>query len=161
VLQVIVDRLHGAGPPAHTIWLPPLDQPTTLDRLLPSLSVDPKRGFGAPYSGLRAPVGLVDRPYEQRHDPLVAALAGAKGHVAVVGAPRSGKSNLIRTLVASLALTHTPREVQFYILDFGGGTMVSLAGLPHVGGVVQRRDTEGVSRTVAEMVSLVKYREAA
>ena len=78
----------------------------------------------------------------------------------MLGAPRSGKSNLIRTLVAALALTHTPDEVQVYIFDFGGGGMVSLDGLPHVGGVVQRRDREGVTRTIAELVSLLEYREA-
>ena len=32
---------------------------------------------------------------------------------------------MLRTLICSLALLHTPREMQFYCLDFGGG---SLAG---------------------------------
>ena len=39
----------------------------------------------------------------------------------IVGGPQTGKSTLLRTLISSLALTHTPREVQFYCLDFGGG----------------------------------------
>jgi DNA segregation ATPase FtsK/SpoIIIE, S-DNA-T family len=159
ILQVIVDRLRTAGPPAHRVWLPPLDEPATLDQLLPQLRVDPVRGFGAPHTELRVPVGLIDRPYDQRRDPLIADLDGAKGHVAVIGAPRSGKSTLIRTLVSALALTHTPREVQFYLLDFGGGGLASLAELPHVGGVVQRRDREGVTRTVAEVTGLLNRRE--
>ena len=37
-----------------------------------------------------------------------------------------------RSLILSLALTHTPEEVQFYCLDFGGGGIVSVSGLPHV-----------------------------
>jgi S-DNA-T family DNA segregation ATPase FtsK/SpoIIIE len=159
VLQVIVDRLRDSGPPAHRVWLPPLDEPTTLDAMLPPLTVDAERGFGAPYGGLRVPVALVDRPYDQRRDVLFADLDGAKGHVAVVGAPRTGKSTVIRTLVAGLALTHTPREVQFYIIDFGGGSMVTLADLPHVGGVAQRREADRVTRTVAEIAALMDYRE--
>ncbi len=159
VLQVIVERLRTSGPPAHRVWLPPLDEPSTLDAMLPQLTVDPQRGFGAPHGGLRVPVGYVDRPYDQRRDPLYADLDGAKGHVAVVGAPRTGKSSLIRTLVAGLALTHTPREVQFYIIDFGGGSMVTLADLPHVGGVAQRREADRVTRTVAEITALLDYRE--
>ncbi|WP_405095598.1 type VII secretion protein EccCa [Micromonospora sp. NBC_01412] len=158
-LAVIVDRLRDAGPPAHRVWLPPLGEPATLDEVLPPIGRDPQRGFGAPYGGLRVPVGLVDRPLDQRRETLVADLEGGKGHAAVVGAPRSGKSSLLRTLVSGLALTHTPREVQFYILDFGGGAMAALTGLPHVGGVANRRDRERVTRTVAEVSDILDHRE--
>ncbi|GAB3158413.1 type VII secretion protein EccC [Micromonospora sonneratiae] len=158
-LAVIVDRLHDAGPPAHRVWLPPLAEPAALDEVLPPLTLDPLRGFGTPYGGLRVPVGLVDRPFEQRRDLLVADLEGAKGHAVVVGAPRSGKSTLLRTLVAGLALSHTPREVQCYILDFGGGAMAALAELPHVGGVANRRDRERVTRVVAEVSDILDQRE--
>ncbi len=161
VLQVIVDRLRTAGPPAHRVWLPPLSDPSTLDQLLPPLAVDPQRGFGAPYGGLCVPVGLVDRPYDQRRDQLLAELEGGKGHVAVIGAPRTGKSTLLRTIITALALTHTPLEAQFYLLDFGGGGLGALAGLPHVGGVAQRRDRERVTRTVSEVTSLLNRRELA
>ena len=46
---------------------------------------------------------------------------------AIAGGPQSGKSTMMRTLICALALTHTPREVQFYCLDFGGGAL-ALAG---------------------------------
>ena len=70
---------------------------------------------------LLVPVGVVDRPFEQRRDPFVVDLSGAGGHVAIVGGPQTGKSTLLRSLICALALTHTPAEVQFYCLDFGGG----------------------------------------
>src|SRR5262249_50253639 len=73
--------------------------------------------------------------------------------------PRSGKSTMLRTIVAGLALGHTPREVQFYLLDFGGGAMAALVGLPHVGGVANRRDRERVIRTVAEVTGILNFRE--
>ena len=57
-------------------------------------------------------------------------LSGATGHVAVVGGPRSGKSTLLRTIVTSMALTTTPLESQFFVLDFGGGTFAPLAVAP-------------------------------
>ncbi|MGH3682516.1 MAG: type VII secretion protein EccCb, partial [Natronosporangium sp.] len=65
-----------------------------------------------------------------------------------------------RTLIASLALTHTPAEVQFYCLDFGGGGLTALADLPHVGGVATRREVDKVRRTVAELTGLLQAREA-
>ncbi len=162
VLDVVVRRLHGRGRPAHQVWLPPLGPAITLDELLPPLSRDPERGLHAGGTGrLVVPVGLVDRPFEQRRDPLVADLSAAAGHVAIVGRPRSGKSTLLRTLLAGLALTNTPREAQFYCLDFGGGALGSLAGLPHNGGVATRLRPEQVRRTVAEVTALLEARERA
>jgi S-DNA-T family DNA segregation ATPase FtsK/SpoIIIE len=161
VLDVIVDRLHGKGRPAHQVWLPPLREPPALDALLPGLHLDPGRGLIAAAElrgGLRAPVGVLDRPFEQRRDPLVADLSGAGGNVAVVGGPQSGKSTLLRSLVCGLALTHSPREVQFYCLDFGSG-LGALAGLPHVGSVATRLEPDLVRRTVAELTGMLQERE--
>jgi S-DNA-T family DNA segregation ATPase FtsK/SpoIIIE len=164
MLDVIIGKLHGYGTPAHQVWLPPLDIAPTLDELLGELSTDERLGLVAPaWRGngrLRVPVGIEDRPYEQRRDPLRADLDGAGGNVVIVGGPRAGKSTLLRTLVCSLALTHSPREVQFMCLDFGGGALRALAGLPHVSGVAVRRDVEAVRRTVAEVTALMQEREA-
>jgi S-DNA-T family DNA segregation ATPase FtsK/SpoIIIE len=163
LLDVLVDRLDGAGAPAHPVWLPPLKEPPTLDQLLPALTVDDQRGLtvSSPdlWGRLQAPVGLVDRPLDQRRDPLVLDLAGGGGHAVVVGGPQSGKSTLLRSLVAGLALTHTPQEVQFYCLDFGGGSLSSLRDLPHVGSVAGRMDVDVIRRTVAELQTLLVERE--
>ncbi|MFY1704766.1 type VII secretion protein EccCa [Micromonospora sp. WMMA1923] len=163
LLDVLVDRLAGQGPPAHQVWLPPLGSPPALDELLGPAGADPARGltFGNPelHGALQVPVAIVDKPYEQRRDLLWLALDGAAGHVAVVGAPQSGKSNLLRTLVCALALTHTPAEAQLYCLDFGGGGLAAVRGLPHVGGVTGRTDPTAVRRTVGELVTVLTDRE--
>ncbi|MFE9691424.1 type VII secretion protein EccCb [Micromonospora sp. NPDC005806] len=163
LLDFLMQRLDHRGGPAHQIWLPPLAEPPSLDELLPPLSVEPGRGLTVAERpvALRVPVGLVDVPREQRRDPLVLELDGSGGNVAVVGAPLTGKSSLVRTLVSALALTHTPREVQFFCLDLGGGGLQALERLPHVSGVAARRDTEAVRRTVAEVKALLDAREAA
>ncbi|MFF0338324.1 type VII secretion protein EccCa [Kribbella sp. NPDC004875] len=163
LLDILVDRLANKGKPAHQIWLPPLDAPPPLTELLPALTVDPDRGLtvaaASARGGLRVPIGLVDKPHEQRRDPLVVDLSAAAGHAVIVGGPRSGKSTAIRTLISALALTHTPREVQFYCLDFGGGSLAGLRDLPHVGGVASRLDVGAVRRTVAEVLQLLTNRE--
>ncbi|WP_327000709.1 type VII secretion protein EccCa [Dactylosporangium sp. NBC_01737] len=163
ILDVVVDQLVGAGPPAHQVWLPPLATSPTLDLLLPGLSPDPELGLHAPdwpgNGALVTPVGFVDRPFEQLRELFTVDLAGVGGHLGITGGPQSGKSTLLRTLICGLALTHTPREVQFYCLDFGGGTLAALANLPHVGSVTSRLDTDRVGRTVTEVVNLVAARE--
>jgi S-DNA-T family DNA segregation ATPase FtsK/SpoIIIE len=62
-------------------------------------------------------------------------------------------------LITGLALTHSPRDAQFYCLDFGGGSLASIAGLPHVGGVADRHDADRVNRTIAELTGLLDQRE--
>ena len=66
---------------------------------------------------------------------------------------------MLRTLICSLALLHTPAETQFYCLDFGGGSLGGLARLPHVGGVAARIDAVRARRTVAEVQSVLTRRE--
>ncbi|GIE87442.1 type VII secretion protein EccCa [Actinoplanes regularis] len=163
LLSVLVDRMAGQGPPAHQVWLPPLDRSATLDDLLGPPVVAGERGLAcanpALHGALQVPVALVDKPREQLRDVLWLQLAGAAGHVAVVGGTLSGKSAALRTLICGLALTHTPAEAQVYCLDFGGGSLGGLRGLPHVGGVFGRLEAEGVRRTVGEMVTLLAERE--
>jgi S-DNA-T family DNA segregation ATPase FtsK/SpoIIIE len=163
LLEVLVRQMEGKGTPAHEVWLPPLDKAPTLAQLLPPIVVAPDRGvtFDAAerLGSLQALAGIIDKPYEQRRDPMWIDLSGAAGNVMVIGSAQSGKSNLLRTLVVSLALGHTPREAQFYGLDFGGGPLSALADLPHVGGVATRRDVDRVRRTIAELHGLLRARE--
>ncbi|UOE43954.1 type VII secretion protein EccCa [Agromyces larvae] len=161
--DLAVERMRGRGPEAHRVWLPPLETPSTLDQLFGDLVVDPALGAVSPKwraaGPLTVPLGVVDVPLEQRREGLVVSLAGAGGHLAIVGAPLSGKSTLARTLVTALSLVHTPQEVQFFVLDFGGGTFAGLAGLPHVAGVASRSEPDVVRRTIAEITGVLNARE--
>lgn len=163
LLALAVSRMREGGRPAHQVWLPPLDRPLSLDTLLMGVAPHPERGLTAIdpdlHGTLTVPVGIIDRPFDQAREPLIAELSGAGGHVGIAGGPQSGKSTLVRDLIMALALTHTPREVQFYCLDFGGGSLGALRDLPHVGGVTGRLDLERVHRTLAEVHALVARRE--
>jgi DNA segregation ATPase FtsK/SpoIIIE, S-DNA-T family len=148
-LEVLVGPLAGAGRPVHQVWLPPLTAETDLGPLLRA----------ATPGWLQVPVGVVDRPLEQAQEPLVMDLSGSAGHLAVVGAPRTGKSMLLCTLVAALAATHPPDEVQVYAVDLGGGLLHRLSDLAHVGAVVGPREAERAHRLIRELRSLVFERE--
>ena len=150
-LEVAVDRLRDAAPRVHQVWLPPLEPRVSLDAVLEE---EPSR------NQLVVPAGLVDRPAEQSRGVLEVDLSGSAGHLMAVGAALTGKTTLLRTLICAFALTHTPLEAQFYCIDFGGGGLAALSGLPHVGGVAGRQDPERVRRTVAEVASLLDEREA-
>ncbi|MBM6399046.1 type VII secretion protein EccCa [Phycicoccus sonneratiae] len=164
VFDIAVSRMKGKGRPAHQVWLPPLDVPHSMDQLFRDLVADPELGLVSRSWRDRGdyvlPVGIVDRPLEQRRELYVLRLGGAAGHVAVVGGPRSGRSTFARTVVAAIALTTTPLESQVYVLDFGGGTFTPLAKLAHVAGVANRSEPEVVRRLVAEIRGIVDARES-
>jgi S-DNA-T family DNA segregation ATPase FtsK/SpoIIIE len=148
---------------ARHIWLPPLDRPPTLDELVSAPAVHPDRGLvwpdwpDWPDQGrrLRVPIGLVDKPVQQQQEVFAIDLSG---NFVVVGGPQSGKTGLLRTLVAATALTHTPDEVQFYGADLGGGGLLRLRDFPHVVAVASPRAPEEVRRLVTDVATLLTTR---
>ncbi|WP_069164522.1 type VII secretion protein EccCa [Nocardia altamirensis] len=154
LMQVVVDQLARHGRPARRLWLPELRIAPTLDQLLAAAPAS------MPVASLRFPVALLDRPRDQRQDVWSFVPTGAAGNIAIMGGPQSGKSTLLQTLVLSAAMTHTPEQVQFYILDFGGGRLAAgVAELPHVGSVARRGDTTLIRRTLATIKQILEHRE--
>lgn len=159
-LGVIVEQLANASGAARRIWLPPLPDALTLDKVAGPLDVGARGTQLAARRGpLEVPLGLLDDPTRQWQGQWYLDLTVAGGHAAVIGGPQSGKTTLLRTVVLSLALTHTPREVGIYGLDLVGGGLHALAGLPHVGGIAGRADRERAARTVEEVRSMLAARE--
>ena len=151
--RTLVDEVVSALRPEDTavrpIWLPPLSPRLTLGRVLDEANTDP----------LSVIVGLEDDPAHQRQNPWTLDLTSSGGHVAIVGSPQSGRTTLLRTIAASLALTTTPREVTVYGLDLSGGGLRRIEGFPHVGGVASRGDSDRIRRLLEELTVMLQARE--
>ncbi|MFI6676961.1 type VII secretion protein EccCa [Kribbella sp. NPDC050470] len=160
-LNVFVDQVRRAAQQVLKIWLPPLPSACTLDALGGRADYVDGRGLqlAARAPQMKPPVGVVDDPANQRQEVFRLDLTRAGGHAAIVGGPQSGKTTALRTLVTSLAHTHTPQEVAIYALDLAGGGMQALSELPHVGGVALRTDRERIRRTVEEIRAMIDHRE--
>ncbi|MEZ4864320.1 MAG: FtsK/SpoIIIE domain-containing protein [Caldilineaceae bacterium] len=91
-------------------------------------------GQEGPTPALRPVVGLIDNPAEARQAPMDFSLS--RYHLVVHGDSGMGKTVFLRTLLVSLAATHSPNELHAYILDLGGRNYRSLEALPHVGDVI-------------------------
>jgi len=66
---------------------------------------------------LSAPIGKVGAKDIQ----LFEIGKGTEQHALVAGRTGSGKSNLLHVLILSLAMTYSPDEMQFYLIDFKKG----------------------------------------
>lgn len=163
-LEILVDRLgagHGAGP-VHQVWVPPLPAAVPLDAVLEDpawWSPEARAGARGAGGSLAVRLGTLDLPARQRTDPLELDFSAGGGHLAVVGAPQTGKSTLLRSLLASFIWSHTPEEAQFYLLDLGGGLLRGFADAPHVGGVMGKLDREAVRRVIRQLQAEIEERE--
>ncbi|MDF2826436.1 MAG: FtsK/SpoIIIE family protein EccC3, partial [Mycobacterium sp.] len=125
LITTIGDQLRHYGPKAPALWLPPLDDSVPLTSVL--------AGAGIGARQWRWPVGEIDRPFEMRRDALVFDARSAAGNLVIHGGPKSGKSTALLTFIQSAAELHGPRDVTFYCLDYGGGTLQEISELAHVG----------------------------
>ncbi len=112
---------------------------------------DENAWFGIDWAerAMRAVVGLIDNPYNSEQLPLVVDFR--RGHAVIFGASGWGKTTFLRTLVATLAATHSPTELHVYILDFGGRQMNVLRDLPHVGEIITPDEEEKVTRLLRRL----------
>ncbi len=73
-------------------------------------------------------------------------------HALIAGGTGAGKSELLQTLVATLAVANRPDEMTFVLVDYKGGSAVAdCADLPHTVGMVTDLDTHLVERALTPL----------
>jgi S-DNA-T family DNA segregation ATPase FtsK/SpoIIIE len=155
-LKMLVGQIgHAADalriPAQHSPWLSPLPQALLLRDL-------PAPARSAPGEQIPIPFGLIDLPRLQRQQPATLDL-DTFGHLMAAGAPRSGRSQLLRTIAASLACCRSCADVHLYGLDCGNGALLPVADLPHCGAVVTRTQAERAARLMARLGAELAWRQ--
>ncbi|HET6166184.1 MAG TPA: FtsK/SpoIIIE domain-containing protein [Marmoricola sp.] len=145
------ERSGIVAPPSP--WLPAMADRVTLDEL-----VDEFPACVPTPPGMVIPFGLVDVPSEQRRDVATFDIARG-GHLAVVSAPRAGRSTVLRALAGAVGRYCSPADVHLYGVDCGNNALLPLVGLPHVGAVVTRDQTDRMDRLVARLRQVVSDRQ--
>ena len=148
--EVVLEQLTTGDNHAYRMWLPPLADPTPVNELI-------ARDYDR--RPLRIGLGIMDEPRRHRQEVWGVDVATAAGNIAIGGAPQTGKSTLLQTFILSAAASHTPRQIQFYCVDMGGGGLMYIEDLPHVGGVATRAEPDRVNRVVAEVKAVLRQRE--
>lgn len=81
-------------------------------------------------------------------------------HGLIAGTTGSGKSELLQSLVASLAVANTPQALNFVLVDYkGGAAFKDCVQLPHTVGMVTDLDNHLVSRALTSLGAELTYRE--
>ena len=148
--EVVLDQLTTGENHAYRMWLPPLADPTPVNELI-------ARDYDR--RPLRIGLGVMDEPRRHRQEVWGIDISTAAGNIAVGGAPQTGKSIFLQTFILSASASHTPRQIQFYCVDMGGGGLMYIEDLPHVGGVATRAEPDRVNRVIAEVKAVLRQRE--
>lgn len=103
-------------------------------------------------SFLKVAIGLKDVPEICLQDNLWLDFNNSDGNLWIVGTPGSGKAMTLKTILSSIAMTHRPDEVNFYILDYSGdGGLRDFDLLPHTGAVIRLSEKERLLRLIAHI----------
>lgn len=104
---------------------------------------------------LSAPIGVMATG---KHFHLDVHYRAHGAHGLLAGTTGSGKSELLRTWILSMAVNYHPHEVNFVIIDYKGGGMANkLDALPHVVGIITNIDTN-INRTLVSLKREAKRR---
>lgn len=103
-------------------------------------------------------VGLIDLPAEQRQVPWFIDMPHTGGHIIVAGSSGTGKSFFLRTLIMSLAQSHTPAQLHFYLIDYGGQALRVFEKLPHVGGIFNESNDDYIRRLLHQLQGIIEER---
>ena len=103
---------------------------------------------------LRVPIGAA------AEGPLVLDLVVDGPHLLIGGTTGSGKSELLRSLVAGLAMFADPDHLAFVLIDYKGGAAFDrCAEMPHVAGMVTDLDNRLAERALVCLEAELRHRE--
>jgi S-DNA-T family DNA segregation ATPase FtsK/SpoIIIE len=81
-------------------------------------------------------------------------------HGLIAGTTGAGKSELLRTLIAGLAVANRPDEMTFVLIDYkGGDAFKDCAHLPHTVGMVTELDGHATERALESLAAELRRRE--
>ncbi|SEN79952.1 FtsK/SpoIIIE domain-containing protein [Actinacidiphila rubida] len=142
-------RIEGAGLPDRIALLPLLD----LERV-DGAAVAGHWKRRAPELRVRAVLGVTER------DLFTVDLDDDGPHALIAGTTGSGKSELLRTLIASMAVDADPEHLTFALVDYkGGGALDECAALPHTVGLVTDLDEQLSERALRCLEAELHHRE--
>lgn len=101
---------------------------------------------------------LVDEPDQQSQHPLSYQMM-EDGNIGIFGSSGYGKSLAATTLLMSFAERYSPEEWHAYIYDFGNGTLLPLAKLPHTADYFLMDQMRKIQKSMKRLREEVEYRK--
>lgn len=117
----------------------------------------PQKAQALPEYSTTALLGIYDDPDAQYQGNYAVDLSQNNGMI--IGSAQSGKTNLLQTIIRSLASYYTPQEVNIYIIDFASMVLRNFEDLHHVGGVVTPAEDEKLKNLMKLLLGEIETRK--
>jgi S-DNA-T family DNA segregation ATPase FtsK/SpoIIIE len=115
------------------------------------------RGLAAHWTAEQGPVAVLGQGPD---GPVRVDLRADGPHALVGGTTGAGKSELLLTLVTSLAVAEPPDRITFLLVDYkGGAAFARITGLPHVTGLITDLDRHLARRALISLRAELRARE--
>ena len=121
----------------NKLWLDAIPAYINLDNLIK------KYNYSKPHFGIETIIGEYDVPNKQEQNLL--KLNFLNGNTLVYGVAGSGKENFITTMIYSSMGLYSPKEVNYYVLEFGSESLRMFNNSPIVGDVILPDDNDKVA----------------
>ncbi|MEN6478915.1 MAG: type VII secretion protein EssC [Anaerolineales bacterium] len=162
-LQAVVDAVNATAvavgiKQARQLWVEPLPTEVHVEDWATDWSWTGE-GWTDRSVPLRVLVGTLDVPEHQTREPLYVDLE-AQPHLALVGAPGSGKTSFLRAMLHALVRDYPPDKLAIYAFAFGGGALRAFERFPQVGAIVTGDQTERITRLIRWVRQELRTRQA-
>lgn len=145
-MQKAAEQLNISAQPSP--WLPSMGDVLVLADIVGQVSAAPT------YDIPLIPFAVQDFPAEQSQRPLCLDFEDFS-HLFIVGSPRTGRTQALRTIAGAIGQRTSPQDVHLYGVDFGNGGLRGIVQLPHCNTVISRTQgtllTRFIERMEAEM----------
>lgn len=152
IMKNIIEVAAMSNKRAKRLWLNAIEPIILVDNL------EKKYGFKPVAYDVRAVLGEYDAPERQEQNLLTYSLA-KDGNTIVYGNDEIERENMLNAILYSICKTHSSKEINIYIVDYGSEQMRIFDGFPQIGGLVFLGDDEGIKNLFKLMAEEIKSRK--
>lgn len=152
VLKGIIEVANKTGKKARRLWLDNIPPIITIENTKKKYNIT-----STPFE-VKAILGEYDAPEKQVQGILEYNILD-DGNCVIYGIDSAEKEMLISTIMYSTIISHTPEEINYYLLDYGSESLRKFANFPQVGGMVFAGEDEKLKNFIKLIKEEIKTRK--
>ena len=152
IIKYIVEEAKSENIVIDQLWLDRIPDKIYSDLLKEKYNYKPV------FNNINPIIGEYDDPDNQRQNLLTLPLSN-EGNTIIYGSAGSGKELMLTSMLYSIIVDHSPKEVNCYILDFGAETLTMFKESPHIGEIILSSEAEKIANLFKKINTIIEERK--